>query len=400
LTLDEVATRLYALPPEEFTAARDECVRTARGAGDRELAKRIGALRRPTVGAWLVNLLAHRRPDLIAALMALATDLRAAQRNLRGDDLRELSVRRRELVTALTRESRALAVEAGRGVRDTLPFPEVEATLTAALADADVAEQVRLGRLVKPIEYHGFGELPRPQLRLVQGGAEGTPDPADAADDADDPDADDPDANDPDADGAGDEPAPPVARSGRARGGLVVVEPGGAPRRTAPAPAPAQAGGHGTAAAKGGDGYGTTAAKDAGGHAAAKGAGGREAALAEREAALAAREAALAEWEAAQRTAAQTAAQAAEERETAERQQATERRRAAKEKEAAERAEERRRAAAQRRQQQAAHRELLTARTALAEAEAARATAEQAVRLAKRRVEAALAAVIAIDPDG
>jgi len=326
LTLDEVAARLYALPPEEFTAARDEAVRAARTAGDRELAKRIGGLRRPTIGAWLVNLLAHQRPDLIAELTALAADLRAAQRNLRGGELRELSVRRRELVTALTRETRALAVAAGRGVRDALPFPEVEATLTAALADADVAEQVRLGRLVKSIEYHGFGELPRPQLRLVHGGAE----EAEETDDA-----------------AGEEP--PAPRPGRAKGGLVVVEPGASPPGTA---------------------------------------GGREAALAEREAALAAREAALA------------ARESAEEREAAERHEAAERRRAAKEREAAERAEERRRAAALRRQQQAAHRELLTARTALAEAEAARTAAEQAVRLAKRRVEAALAAVTALDPDG
>ncbi len=39
-----------------------------------------------------------------------------------------------------------------------LPLGEVENTLTAALADPEVAEEVRLGRLVKPIEYAGFGE--------------------------------------------------------------------------------------------------------------------------------------------------------------------------------------------------------------------------------------------------
>jgi hypothetical protein len=74
-------------------------------------------------------------------------------------------------VAALARESRALAVAAGRGVRAVLPLSEVENTLTAALADPEVAEEVRLGRLVKPIEYAGFGEQPRPQLRLVHGGA-------------------------------------------------------------------------------------------------------------------------------------------------------------------------------------------------------------------------------------
>ncbi|GIJ51117.1 hypothetical protein Val02_80030 [Virgisporangium aliadipatigenens] len=416
MTLDEVAARLYALPPEEFTAARDESVRAARAAGDRDLAKRIAGLRRPTVGAWLVNLLAHQRPDLITELMGLAAELRAAQRNLRGGDLRELSVRRRQLVGTLARESRALAVAAGRGVRDALPLAEVEGTLTAALADADVAEQVRLGRLVKPIEYHGFGELPRPQLRLVQGGADGPgPDGAPERDGSEPPDGDDgfdpddggfePDGGDDEwADDDGDdgdddgEPESPAPGRRRAKGGLVVVDAGSrhpaAARSRAPGPA-ATARTPGLAPAKGPtratSAPGAGAAGAGGGSRAAgatRAASGREAALAEREAALAAREAALA------------AREAAEEREAAERQEAADRRRAAKEREAAERAEERRRAAALRRQQQAAHRELLAARTALAEAEAARTAAEQAVRLAKRRVEAALAAVTAVDPDG
>ena len=171
MNLDDVVTQLYALPPEEFTAARTEAAGAAKTAGDRDLAKQIGALRRPTVGAWLVNLLAHQRPDLIGDLLALGDALRGAQRNLRGGELRELSAQRRTMVTALAREARALAVAAGRGVRAALPLDEVQNTLTAALADSDVAEEVRLGRLVKPVEYAGFGEQPRPQLRLVHGGA-------------------------------------------------------------------------------------------------------------------------------------------------------------------------------------------------------------------------------------
>ncbi|GAA1040866.1 hypothetical protein GCM10009557_63260 [Virgisporangium ochraceum] len=173
MTLDEVAAELYALPPEEFTAARGEAVAAARKAGDRELASQIGGLRRPTVGAWLVNLLAHQRPDLIGELLSLGAAMRAAQRNLRGDELRELSTQRRAMVSSLARESRALAVAAGRGVRAVLPLGEVENTVTAALADPDIADEVRLGGLRKPVEYAGFGEQPRPQLRLVQGGAQG-----------------------------------------------------------------------------------------------------------------------------------------------------------------------------------------------------------------------------------
>jgi chromosome segregation ATPase len=48
-----------------------------------------------------------------------------------------------------------------------LPLAEVETTLNAALSDADVAEQVSSGRLLRAVAYAGFGEIPRPQLRLV-----------------------------------------------------------------------------------------------------------------------------------------------------------------------------------------------------------------------------------------
>ncbi len=160
---------LYALPPEQFIAARDEAVKQAKAAGDRRLAAEIGKLRRPTVAAWVVNRLAQERPEMVEELLDLGEALRSAQRNLRGDELRELSLRRRALVSALARESVVLARREHR--RDNLPVAEVEATLTAALADPDVAEMVRTGQLTRTVEYTGFGETPRPRLRLLQGGS-------------------------------------------------------------------------------------------------------------------------------------------------------------------------------------------------------------------------------------
>ena len=166
--LAAVAQQLYALPPAGFIAARDCAAAEAKTSGDRELAGRITALRKPTVGAWLVNLLAYERPDQLGELFALGDQLRAAQRALRGDELRELSARRRASVAELSREAGVLGRQAG--VRANLPLAEVEATLTAALADPGVAEEVRAARLTRTVEYTGFGEAPRPKLRLLQGG--------------------------------------------------------------------------------------------------------------------------------------------------------------------------------------------------------------------------------------
>jgi len=165
---EDVIRALYEAPPEGFVAGRAAAIDEAKRAGDKQTAKRLAALRKPTVAAWLVNLLALRRPELIDELVELSSALRSAQRSLQGEQLRELSTQRRQVVSALVNAAQKLAVEDDPGLRTVkLPMAEVEATLTAALAEPDIAEQVRSGRLVKAATYAGFGEVPRPRLRLV-----------------------------------------------------------------------------------------------------------------------------------------------------------------------------------------------------------------------------------------
>ena len=170
---DELIQRLYEEPPDGFVAARTAAINEAKQAGDREAAKRLAALKKPTVAAWVVNLLAMRRPELIEQLVDLSTALRDAQRGLDGDQLRELNAQRRQVVSALVGAARKLATDAlatesgGRAETGKLPLGEVEATLTAALAEPAVAAQIRTGRLIRAATYAGFGEVPRPRLRLV-----------------------------------------------------------------------------------------------------------------------------------------------------------------------------------------------------------------------------------------
>ena len=165
---EDLIRGLYQAPPDGFVAARAAAIADARKSGDKDAAKRYAGLRKPTVAAWLVNLLALRRPELIDDLVELSRALREAQRGLQGDQLRELSNQRRQVVSALVGAARKLAVEADPSLSaGKLPLAEVEATLTAALAEPEVAEQVRSGRLVRAATYAGFGEVPRPRLRLV-----------------------------------------------------------------------------------------------------------------------------------------------------------------------------------------------------------------------------------------
>jgi hypothetical protein len=162
---DDLIQRLYEQPPEGFVAARTAAVNEARRAGDRETAKRLAALKKPTVAAWVVNLLALRRPELIDELVDLSAALREAQRGLQGDQLRELTAQRRQVVSALVTSARKLALAEEPGIK--LPLGEVESTLSAALAEPEVAAQVRTGRLIRAASYAGFGEVPRPRLRLI-----------------------------------------------------------------------------------------------------------------------------------------------------------------------------------------------------------------------------------------
>ncbi|MFF9869558.1 hypothetical protein ACF1G0_29850 [Streptomyces sp. NPDC013953] len=147
---ESVADELYGLRPDRFTAARNERALAARTAGDQVLAARIRALRRPTLAAWTSNLLVRERPDETLSLVALGEGLRQAHHELDGERLRELSRRRHAVVTALAREARQLAADAGQPVGEDVQH-EVEATLHAVLADPGAAEEWASGRLTKPL---------------------------------------------------------------------------------------------------------------------------------------------------------------------------------------------------------------------------------------------------------
>ncbi|MBK5307741.1 MAG: hypothetical protein JJD92_13730 [Frankiaceae bacterium] len=149
MSLEDIADRLYALLPEKFTAARGAEAKAA----DNALARQISALRKPTVGAWLVNTLARSEPDLLDQLLSLGPALAEAQRSGEGAQLRELGNQRRQLVGAVIDK----AFEAADRAPTAALRSEVESTLDAALADPATADAVRSGRLTRALSYAGFG---------------------------------------------------------------------------------------------------------------------------------------------------------------------------------------------------------------------------------------------------
>lgn len=158
MDFDTIADEIYRLTPAEFTAARDQRAAEARRAGDRALSEAVKKLRRPTMGAWLANLLAHQQPGKVAQLLDLGEHLRRAQEDLSAADLRRLSAQRRQVVSALSDEGARLATELGQAVSDAA-VRELETTLETALADEAAGEAVRSGRLTTALQYSGFGPV-------------------------------------------------------------------------------------------------------------------------------------------------------------------------------------------------------------------------------------------------
>ncbi len=177
--LDELAglaAALYALPPEDFVAARTDRAKKARTRGARDLARRVGELPKPTAAAWLLNQLVRRRPDEVTHLVELGDQLREAQRTLAGDQLRALTKQRHAVVAAFARQVASLADELDRPLSAAVAI-QVEETLRAAIADEDAGRALLSGRLTTALSYVGMGEVDVSAAVAVPGARPHRPEP-------------------------------------------------------------------------------------------------------------------------------------------------------------------------------------------------------------------------------
>lgn len=150
---DERVDALFALRPEDFTAARNDLVRQLRAGGERDRAKEVAALRRPTVAAWAVNQAVRADREAFAALRDSGRELRRAQRRaLSGvaeSGLREASRERRRHIERLAGRAADLLADAGGD-----PGPhrdDIVATFDAASATDEAGEEVGAARLLRPL---------------------------------------------------------------------------------------------------------------------------------------------------------------------------------------------------------------------------------------------------------
>ena len=151
----EIADELYALALPDFTPSRDAKAKALKGT---DLATTVKALRKPSTGAWVVNLLVRREAGQVGQLLEVGEALRAAQEGMSADDLRALTKQRRQLTAAVTQQARSLASEEGVRVTQAVA-DQVEATLTAAMVDADCGRALRSGLLLTTLSATGVDEV-------------------------------------------------------------------------------------------------------------------------------------------------------------------------------------------------------------------------------------------------
>jgi hypothetical protein len=164
--LEEALDELLALPPEQFTAARNAAARALQKAGNREAADEVKAIPRPPLSLWALNVLAREQPEPIATFLAAAAELRKAYAS--GGDIRAATAPERVAEARVVAAGVKLIRASGKNASDSVT-ERMRETLRSAAADGAVASELQAGRLVREPEAPSLdallGSLPQSSER-------------------------------------------------------------------------------------------------------------------------------------------------------------------------------------------------------------------------------------------
>ncbi len=158
--LEHELDKLYALPLEEFTKARNDLAARLRKAHQSEASAHVRGLKKPSIVAWAANQIARTKPDLVSELLEAGHRLRdVQQRSLGGNavhsEVADATARERDAVRALVTAARTEL-----GARGTAPLLDrLSQTFRAAAVDPNLAPTLAAGRLTEELQGVGFGPL-------------------------------------------------------------------------------------------------------------------------------------------------------------------------------------------------------------------------------------------------
>jgi hypothetical protein len=155
--LDAEVDRLFTLPLDEFTSARNDLAQRLKRAGQKDAAADVQGLRKPTVPVWAINQIAREYGKDVGALIEASDDLRAAQEQALGggdsDQLRGAASAEREALRRLTDYAQELL----GGDAPAATLERVASTLRAAALDPQARDVLASGRLSEELQSAGFG---------------------------------------------------------------------------------------------------------------------------------------------------------------------------------------------------------------------------------------------------
>ena len=160
---DASIDRLYALPLEEFTAARDDLARRLRQEGAPAAVGEVKQLRKPSVAAWALNQVRRNNRERSDELLVAGRRLVEAQQRLVAGEgrepFKEAAEDERRLVAELARDAERELIAVGRSLSAALQ-EKLRATLRAFASEAEARDAFALGRLVRDHEPTGLGPFP------------------------------------------------------------------------------------------------------------------------------------------------------------------------------------------------------------------------------------------------
>ncbi|USQ79917.1 hypothetical protein NF556_20410 [Ornithinimicrobium faecis] len=154
----EAAAQLYAGALSDFIPLRTNMVKTAKADGQKDAAKEIGTLRKPSVAAWALNQLVHNGATVIKRLADLGARLRRATAQLDAPAIAALRGERDTVLADLVAAAAEASIESGQKLSSAVES-EVRNTGIAALADEAAETVLTSGTLTRALSYSGFGEV-------------------------------------------------------------------------------------------------------------------------------------------------------------------------------------------------------------------------------------------------
>jgi hypothetical protein len=161
---DRATDRLYGLPLDEFTAARNKLAGELKRSGDSAAATRVRNLAKPTRSAGAINRAVRSNRREAKALLSAADKLRDAQERLLREGGRQAVDRAADRErAAVERLMVAVEAELGREGRPTASMLErARGTLHAVASSQELREEFEAGRITKDHKAIGFGGLSAP----------------------------------------------------------------------------------------------------------------------------------------------------------------------------------------------------------------------------------------------